>query len=263
MNRMIDICLLKHEIDGYNKIINPHELYLFFFVVKGSGNYRIDSYNYQVRDNQIHILLPGQVPQWDLCKVTQGFHLMLSEKSFQTLEKINTVFSSSIIDNYQVLELSNNDCAALIYEFESFYLEFNLEAQDLDIIFLRCNLILKLISRLLIIEDKKDNIIKLNPILLSYEVLIDTHFRSNKLVSFYAEKLNVTPNYLNVLCNKYFNKSATSFIQDRVILEAKRLLQVSQFSVKEIAYKLGFSEPAYFSNFFKLHTGISPRKFRA
>jgi len=52
------------------------------------------------------------------------------------------------------------------------------------------------------------------------------------------------------------------FIQKRVTLEAKRMILTSDRSLKEIAYQLGFNDAAYFSNFFKIQTGSSPREFR-
>ncbi|WP_232516389.1 helix-turn-helix domain-containing protein [Chitinophaga caeni] len=58
------------------------------------------------------------------------------------------------------------------------------------------------------------------------------------------------------------NVPATHMIQNRILLEAKRLLQASECSIKEIAYELGFNDLAYFSNFFKTQTGYSPRQFK-
>ncbi|MCH5685442.1 helix-turn-helix domain-containing protein [Niabella sp. W65] len=51
-------------------------------------------------------------------------------------------------------------------------------------------------------------------------------------------------------------------IQQRVLLEAKRLLQSTDLSIKEIAFELGFVDHAYFSNFFKSHTGATPTEFK-
>jgi AraC-like DNA-binding protein len=51
-------------------------------------------------------------------------------------------------------------------------------------------------------------------------------------------------------------------IQNRVILEAKRLLYYTDKSAKEIAFELGFEDAAYFSNFFKKHTSLSPSLFK-
>ena len=71
----------------------------------------------------------------------------------------------------------------------------------------------------------------------------------------------MSPNYLTVLCKTTVNVAAAVLIHNRVILESKRLIQASELSIKEIAFELGYEDPAYFSNFFKSHTGSSPRQF--
>jgi AraC-like DNA-binding protein len=58
------------------------------------------------------------------------------------------------------------------------------------------------------------------------------------------------------------NTSASSLIQGRILLEAKRLLKVSEMSVKDIVYDLGFYDHASFSKFFKAQTGMTPSQFK-
>ncbi|WP_018627382.1 helix-turn-helix domain-containing protein [Niabella aurantiaca] len=82
-------------------------------------------------------------------------------------------------------------------------------------------------------------------------------------MAYYARQLNITPNYLNILCKRSLFASANELIRKRLILEAKRLLGISGKSIKEIAYELGFCDTANFSNFFKSHTGVAPKAFRA
>jgi len=82
------------------------------------------------------------------------------------------------------------------------------------------------------------------------------------VIAFYAEKLHISPNYLNILCKKNLKISATQLIHQRISIEAKRLLQSTERSIKEIAFELGFADQAYFSNFFKQQTGASPSDFR-
>ena len=131
-----------------------------------------------------------------------------------------------------------------------------------DILNARCRIIAQLTSRAA--EEKLNNltVYETKPILFKYLSLIDDHFKEQKSVSFYADQLNITPNYLNILCKRHFNVAAMHLIHHRVVLEAKRLIQISDQSFKEISYQLGFNDPAYFSNFFKNQTGISPNQFR-
>ncbi len=78
----------------------------------------------------------------------------------------------------------------------------------------------------------------------------------------YAQHLNVHINYLNRAVKEVTGKSTTSHITERIITEAKALLQHTDWSISEIAYALGFDYPTYFNNFFKKITGTNPKSFR-
>ena len=99
-------------------------------------------------------------------------------------------------------------------------------------------------------------------LLLDYNDLIEHDFISNRQVRSYAIRLGISSNYLNVLTQRYFGKSALEMINERVTLEIKRLLLRTDYDISEIAYKLGFNELSYFSRFFRRNTGMSPHEFR-
>lgn len=83
-----------------------------------------------------------------------------------------------------------------------------------------------------------------------------------KTAQHYAQHLNVHVNYLNRAVKQITGKSTTNHITERIITEAKALLQHTDWSVSEIAYALGFEYPTYFNNFFKKQTGTNPKSFR-
>ena len=97
---------------------------------------------------------------------------------------------------------------------------------------------------------------------LTLKRLLEEHFKTVKSVSFYAEKMNVSPKTLNQTTLKIFGKSPKSIIDERVILECKRLLVHSNMSIKEIAFHLGFEEPTNFNKYFKKHLSTTPAHFR-
>ena len=78
----------------------------------------------------------------------------------------------------------------------------------------------------------------------------------------YAENLSVHVNYLNRSVKEVTGKPTTSHISERIINEAKALLQHTDWNISEIAFALGFEYPTYFNNFFKKHTGINPAAVR-
>jgi AraC-like DNA-binding protein len=92
--------------------------------------------------------------------------------------------------------------------------------------------------------------------------LVDDFYSENLPVSFYAEKLNITTTYLSRLVNEIYDKSVSEFINERVVLEAKRIIRLSSKSIKEISFELGFEDPSYFSRFFKKHVRLTPVQYR-
>ncbi len=74
--------------------------------------------------------------------------------------------------------------------------------------------------------------------------------------------MNVIAKKLNRITQSIINKTSKEFIDDRVVLEIKRLLLHSHESVKEISYQLNFDEPTNLVKYFKKHTGISPAGFK-
>jgi len=99
-------------------------------------------------------------------------------------------------------------------------------------------------------------------IIRQYNLLVEAHFKDKHKVSEYADLLNKSPKTLSNLFSKFNDKTPLQVINDRIILEAKKLLLYSDKSSKEIAFSLGFSEASHFSKFFKNQAGASPIHFK-
>ncbi|GGB03142.1 MULTISPECIES: helix-turn-helix domain-containing protein [Mucilaginibacter] len=95
-----------------------------------------------------------------------------------------------------------------------------------------------------------------------FNLLVENNYREHHTVAYYAQQLNKSPKTLSNLFALYNHKTPLQVIQERLIIEAKRLLYYTDKSAKEITYELGFDDAAYFSNFFKKHTSFSPTDFR-
>jgi len=95
-----------------------------------------------------------------------------------------------------------------------------------------------------------------------FNVLVDVHFRTLRKVKDYADLLHKSPKTLSNLFATNKQQSPQQIIQERVVLEAKRLLLFTDKQTQEIAYDLGFEDPAYFSRFFKKQAGLTPSAFR-
>lgn len=96
----------------------------------------------------------------------------------------------------------------------------------------------------------------------SLQVLIEQHFREMRELEFYSSSLNITLNRLNSLSRAHLGRTVYELLQARLHEEAIKLLQYTTLSVKQIAFELGMSDPAYFFRCFKRITGMRPREFR-
>jgi AraC-like DNA-binding protein len=119
-----------------------------------------------------------------------------------------------------------------------------------------CMRIYKQIERFEIVPDSQMQLVR------DFNFLVEQHFRKKHSVAEYAQMLHKSPKTLSNLFSKVIGKSPQQFIQERRILEAKRLLLYSLKPVKEIAYELGFEDIQTFSRFFKKIEKISPSDFK-
>lgn len=91
---------------------------------------------------------------------------------------------------------------------------------------------------------------------------IEKNFKTKHTASDYAKMLNISTTALAKITKTHFNKTLTNLISERIIIEAKRELYLSNKTIKEIAYELGYEDEFYFSRFFKTNADISPQMYR-
>lgn len=99
-------------------------------------------------------------------------------------------------------------------------------------------------------------------LLHKFETLVEQQYKLQKKVADYAGQLFITPNYLNEIIKQATGHSAGYYIRQRVVLEAIRQARYTGENMKQIAYKLGFSDMAHFSKFFKKQSGRTFSDFR-
>lgn len=98
--------------------------------------------------------------------------------------------------------------------------------------------------------------------LIRFQNLLEQHFTTEKAPAFYASKFFLSTSAFGKKIRKQFGKTPSQLIQDRVVLEAKKMLHLTHKSIKEIAAELNFEDEFYFSRYFKKHVGLSPLHYR-
>lgn len=255
--------ILFNELHGARVIeeAHAHDFFTINLFDRAQGVHHIDSIAYPIGNHQVHVLFPGQLHKWDIKASTIAYQLMIERRFFEQFAPYFR-FSFTNYQNHPVIQLSDHAFGLLHYEFDAIKSELERENSLVHLISARAAVIAAVVSREAENAFTAFKVYQSNTRLATFNTYIDEFFKSQKSVSFYAEKLHISANYLNILCKKHLKISATQLIQQRVLTEAKRLLQSTSLSVKEIAFELGFADHAYFSNFFKSQTGVSPSEFR-
>lgn len=119
-----------------------------------------------------------------------------------------------------------------------------------------CTRVFRRRHRILELDDQKLQLVK------EFNLLVEIHFRQVHDVQSYAAMLHRSPKTITNSFNKYHGKTPLQVIQERILLEARRLLIYSDKTITEIAYMIGFDDIQSFSRFFTNKTGLSPKAFR-
>jgi len=243
-----------------------HTFFELLFFTDAKGNHEIDFNHFPIENNSVHFVSPGQIHKLSL-KKNKGYVLCFTEdfiflKSKGRFAEAFPFYDSS---NYPVLRLNNELGAHMHGLIKTLHEELKSgEDGNLDICRSYLNIILlKIKSRFLeTFKETKQNTQEKNQKIIQYKKLINEHYLLHKTVSDYAHELAVTPNHLNAMCKKQEGKTATQFIQERILLEAKRLLYATDMHIKEISFYLHFEDVPYFNRFFKKLTKLTPIEYR-
>lgn len=242
---------------------HSHDFYMIMFLRQGKGTHTIDFKTYQINDNQLYFLTPGQVHNWDLSPDSQGFTLYFEANYFCSLyahRLFNYPFYHSN-QNKPLLQLDGSE-PIFDYLFTEAFQEFSNSKPNRNEVFLaQLFLILENASRYY--ENQQSP--ELNGQyfrIRQFEELMNKHFIEKKEIKDYAEMMNISPNYLNALCKNFLHKTASQLLQERLLIEAQRLLTHTELSIKEIVFQLGFNDTSYFTRFFRKLTTKTPLEFR-
>ncbi|MGR3760536.1 helix-turn-helix domain-containing protein [Roseobacteraceae bacterium NS-SX3] len=101
-----------------------------------------------------------------------------------------------------------------------------------------------------------------SPLFHRFERMVERDFKSRRPLADYARELAVSPTHLNRIVHQAAGQSASQLLNERVLREARRMLIYTNLTAAQIAYELGFTDPAHFSRVFAKGTGLPPRAFR-
>lgn len=248
----------------------------FYKICLTTGKSRIH-YSDKTYEQEGTILFFGNphIPySWETISTTYvGYTILFSEEFFKNSERSESLQQSSFfkIGGTPVLKITEEQRGFLNTIFQKMIIE-----QKSEYVF-KDELIRNYISLIIHeslkmepsenFEQNKNAASRLSSVfleLLERQFPIETTSNPLQLrtAQHYSQHLNVHINYLNRAVKEVTGKSTTTHITERIITEAKALLQHTDWSISEVAYALGFEYPTYFNNFFKKITGTNPTSFR-
>ncbi len=267
---LIDVVELKY-IKKYvqKKPVHTLTYYDITLITEGKGGFNIDDQKHSVQAKDIIFSRPGEIRRWDKENIENGYALIFEEEFL-----ISFFNDTYFIQNLSYFNPKRNCCklslnedlyAHIIDLIQRIQKEIH-EYQTKDKHILRAILyeVLMLLERAYKEAMQSDDLLsrQTNQHINDFIQLVDKHFKLNRSIQFYADQLCISSNYLNELTKKIIGINAKQYIQNKVVLEAKRLLNYTTYSVSEIAYSLNYNNPSYFIRFFHNQAGITPSEYR-
>lgn len=257
------------SMQGKSDTPHRHDYYTILLIRQAEGTHFIDFHTFTLAPLQVYFISPGQVHQIQEHEKSYGCVLTFSEQFM-----IENGIESFFIDDLHLfqdfgytpplpLDPSEYDTLHTLTEQMETFLHSPLKMKYqaigalLKLFLIHCNNACSLAT-----EENPQRLQTSYALIRQFKRLLNQHYQSWHKVSEYAQALHITPDYLNTSIKSLTGKSAKEHIQSRLITAAKRLLHYSTLPTKSIAYQLGFTEPANFSQFFKKCTGLSPTKFK-
>jgi len=238
-----------------------HDRHSFFLLESGTVELEIDFKTYTIEPSTIIYIHPDQVHQ------TTAFKNVIVSSWAINNERLNPEYLKLLEGLKPVMPLVLEKEIALIFsETVSLFLKFakrNTDKLYHDLLRDSCNALVALvISQYLGQAKPTDKVSRFELVTSAFREVLEQNYAAVKSPAAYAEKLNLSTAYLNECVKNATGYPVSYHIQQRVILEAKRLLYHSSKSVKEIAFELGYNDYPYFSRLFAKLVGTTALAFR-
>lgn len=267
-----------HDLHTYLRKNQPdtlrphiHSYYQIIWFQSGTGQHFVDFVSHQVNPQTIFFIDKNQVHCFDEQANYTGYLLHFNEHFLTGDQQSDTILKHHLFSNpdQQPYSTLSKDYISKLQVIISQIQEeltgtTTFGKPDLLRTFLKSFLILVYRSKMtnpvsaaepLLQDEKRMQFIR-------FFNLVEQHYKEGLTVSEYARLMYISPRSLSDLTHQQINKTPSQMIQERIILEAQRLLVHSNLNISQVAYRTGFDDPSYFVKFFKKHTGMSPSDFK-
>lgn len=255
---------------NHTQVTTPHKhnFYLSVCFTHGHGTHEIDFQSFPIQAGSVFFLHPGQTHNWELSDDIEGYIFFHSRAFYDRQFARKSILDFPIFHSSRFkpfLQLPTQQITKVMETFQTIVSEYPIQSiakgekvcSLLDVFYIDiseqlCN------SQAAWQVNSNRYLSKINQL----ELFIEENFKHVKLPHVYAQKMNMTPKHLNRICKNVLGTTTSQLINDRVILEAKRLLVHPESTLTHTANDLGFKDYAYFSRWYKKQTGETPSQFK-
>lgn len=262
-----DLALIPISATNYkNRRLEPTKFKHALIAVATSGHcdIKVNIKEYELEAPMLLTLMPGQIVEFGEASINfEGYAIALSKRFIDIVNLPGWQQQYMNIYNNPVRELSPE----LQNGMKAFFSILYHAAEDTENPFR-----LQVIENLIRVfyyggVSKFDNLKDMhqgrtNSIVERFSELVRQHYREERQIGFYADKLCITPKYLSKLVKENTGRSAGEWIESHVILDARAMLQSSDMTIQQIAASLNFPNQSFFGKYFKRATGLSPKQYR-
>lgn len=269
-NGNLSFKVFEFDNSSYFDHIQRNNYFTIIIITSGEGIAKVDLCEYSFKENTLFAFYPYQPFMLASEGPLTGISIQFHHDFFCIYRHHKEIAANGILFNnvYQqhFILLDQNNKQTLMNIVREIVNELKIDALRKDEVLVSYLKIFLVFATRLKVEQQ--SLIELNGndkqllIIQNLRNAIEDNFRTKHSASEYAEMLHVTPIVLARAAKNHFNMTLSDLITERIIVEAKRELYLTNKTVKEIAYELGYDDEYYFSRVFKGKTDISPQLYR-
>jgi len=269
LNGNLAFKIFDFEDNNHFDHLQRNNYYSLIWVKKGSGKVKADFAEHQFEENSLLAFSPYQPYMICTDQPIEGIAIHFHPDFFCIHMHQKEVSCNGVLFNniYQPTYTKITDAAQITLDLMISHMKTEMQDTALaqyELLVSYLKIFLITASRLKTEQLTQENVLdsKEPYILQNLKDAIEKHFRTKHSAIHYADLLNISAKALAKITKTHFNKTLTTLISERIIIEAKRELYMTNKAVKEIAYELGYDDEHYFSRFFKTNADISPQGYR-
>ncbi|NVJ88514.1 MAG: helix-turn-helix domain-containing protein [Flavobacteriaceae bacterium] len=233
------------------------DFYTLIVLKNSAGKHTIEYEDYKYNEGSVIAIRKNQNQQFHINKSTKGYLILFKEEFLHSYlneqEIANTIQMFNELITSPKTQFNKRDFDLFLNIIEAIEKEFlnRFDSYSLKIIRSLLHMSITQIHRVKSKGYKRTNYNKYLKEFIKFQNLVEQYYKVSKKVAFYSNKLGFSSKKLNTIVNNVSKKNAKGFIDDVIIIKAKKDLLNTNLSVKQIAYKLGFKDPANFFKYFR------------